>query len=275
MKTAIIPLSMSVCVILALTGRIYADDTATAKQKSFKGTVMTVDEKERTLGVKRLWSTRTFEIGDHCKVSLEDKADAALKDLRPGHRVEVQYLAHDGVKVACQIAQKDVTYTGHVCARDTTHGTFTVKAGTGSKTFVAGDDCKFVIREEKDKSLADLKIGHKVTVRYLTTPQANMARRVEQMSRMFTGTIDVIDAETRTLKAQHLFAEKKFKLANDCQIIVAGRMDGKLSDLRIGDKLSFHYEDVDGVLVANRVAREGSIARMERREVTSVNGIAQ
>src|SRR5258705_10827569 len=136
MKTTIIPLSMSVGVILAFTGRIYADDTATAKQRSFKGTVMAVDEKERTLGVKRFWSTSAFEIGDHCKVSLEDKADAALKDLRPGHRLEVQYLAHDGVKVASRIAQKDMTYTGHVCARDTTHGTFTVKAGTDSKTFV-------------------------------------------------------------------------------------------------------------------------------------------
>jgi len=275
MKTAIIPLSMSVCVILALTGRIYADDTTTAKQKSFNGTVMTVDEKERTLGVKRFWSTRTFDVGDHCKVSLEDKEDAALKDLRPGHRVEVQYLMRGGVKVASCIAQNDLTYAGHISAMDTAHRIFTIKAATSSKTFVAGDDCKFVIREEKDKSLADLRIGHKVTVRYLTTPQANMARRVEQMSRMFTGTIDVIDAETRTIKAQHLFSEKKFKLANDCQIIVGGRMDGKLSDLRIGDKLSFHYEDVDGVLVANRIAREGSLARMERREVTSVNGIAQ
>ncbi len=278
MKRAIIPVSITVCVpvlILALTGRIYADDMTTAKEKSFKGTVMTVDEKERTIGVKGFWSTRTFEVGDHCKVSLEEKEDAALRDLRPGHRVQLQYLVRGGVKVASRIAQRDVTYTGHIDAMDTAHGTFTVKSAISRKTFVARDDCKFIVRDEKDQSLADLKIGHKVTVRYLTTRHANVARRVEQMSRMFAGTIEAIDADTQTLKAEQLLSKKKFKLANDCQIIVDGRTDGKLSDLRIGDKLSFDYEDVDGVLVANRIAREASHARMEQRQARRANGSAQ
>jgi Cu/Ag efflux protein CusF len=199
---------------------------------------------------------------------LEDKPGAALKDLRPGHHVEVAYLAKDGVKVASQIAQKDSTFTGHVSAVDPAKRTFVVKSGVNSKTFTAADDCKVVIRDEKDRGLENLKVGHKVTVRFAATMQEYLAHKVEQSSLVFSGTVEAIDATTGTVKAKQVLASRKFKLGDECPIIIDGRAGGRLSDLRIGDKLSFHYEDVDGVLVANRVARENSPRKSEPDQLT-------
>jgi hypothetical protein len=50
--------------------------------------------------------------------------------------------------------------------------------------------------------------------------------------------------------------EKKFKLADECQIVVEGKSDAGLGGLRIGDQVAFSYEDADGVLVANRIGRD-------------------
>jgi Cu/Ag efflux protein CusF len=261
MKTANVRLLMAVgtaLLLLALTGRSAAADSSTAKPKCLKGTVTAVDQKEKTFAVSGFWSTRTFNAGDHCKIKLEDKADAELKDLRPGQRVEVSYVANNGVRVASQVVQKNLVFTGNISAIDPAGRILKVKRGAVSETFVAGDNCKVVIREDGNKSLADLKIGQKVTVGYSPSAGAKLAQRIEQTGSVFTGTVEAIDADDRTLKAQHLLSEKKFNLAKDCPIVIGGKSDGKLSDLRIGDKLSIHFEDMDGVLVATTIAREAA-----------------
>jgi hypothetical protein len=123
---------------------------------------------------------------------------------------------------------------------------------------VAGDHCNVIIRQDQNRALADLRIGNKVTVSYSSPEGAKVAQRIEQTGETFTGTVEAIDADARTLKAQHLLSEKKFNLAKDCPIVIGGKSDGKLSDLRIGDKLSVYYENIDGVLVATCVARDAS-----------------
>jgi Cu/Ag efflux protein CusF len=271
MKTAIVRLTMAVwatLLLLALSGRAAAAISSTAKPKSFKGTVTAVDQKEKTFAVRGFWSTKTFNVGDHCKVSLEDKADAELKDLRPGYRVEVNYLANNGVKIASQVMQKNLVFAGNISAIDPASRTVKVKRGNITETFVAGDQCKVIIHEGRNKSLADLKIGHKVTVSYAAPGGAKVAQRIEQTGSLFTGTVEAIDADARTLKAQHLLSEKRFNLAKGCPIVINGKPDGKLSDLRIGDKLSVYYEEMDGVLVATCVARESASARPASEQVT-------
>lgn len=227
----------------------------TAKPKSFKGTVAAVDSKEKTFAVRGFWSTRTFNAGDHLKVSLEDKADAELKDLRPGQRVEVSYLSNSGVNVASQVMQKNLVFAGHVSAIDPTSRTVKVKRGSVSETFVADDQCKVIIRNDNSRGLSDLKIGNKVIVSYAGAEGAKVAQKIVQTGTTFTGTVEAIDADDRTLKVQYLLSEKKFNLAKDCPIIIDGKSAGKLSDLRIGDKLSINYEELDGVLVATSIAR--------------------
>jgi Cu/Ag efflux protein CusF len=271
MKAAIVRSKMAVwatLLLLALTGRAAAAVSSTATPKSFKGTVTAIDQKEKTIAVRGFWTTRTFNVGDHCKVSLEDNANAGLQDLRPGYRVEVGYLENNGVRIASQVMQKNLVFTGNISAIDPANRTLKVKRGTISETFVAGDRCKVISREDRNRSLADLKIGQKVTVSYSAPGNAKVAQKIEQAGSTFTGTVEAIDADSRTLKAQHLLSEKKFNLAKDCPIVIGGKSDGKLSDLRIGDKLSIVYEEVDGVLVATCVAREAAPTRAAPAEVT-------
>jgi Cu/Ag efflux protein CusF len=232
----------------------------TAENRSFTGTVKRLDDKERTLVVDSFFLTRSFTAGNHCRVELEDKPNSALKDLRPGHRVQVQYQTKDGVNVAARISQENASFTGHVTSLDPAGKTFKVKQGVSTKAFALGDGCKITVRDEKGHAFGDLKLGHKVTVRYASSVPQNVAFTITQSSLDFTGTIEAIDAGAGTLKARQMVGGKTFKMGEDCPILVEGRTGAKLRDLRIGDKINFQYEDVDGVLVANRIALEGPAA---------------
>ena len=85
------------------------------------------------------------------------------------------------------------------------------------------------------------------------------AQRIEQRDDRFVGTIRAIDAGTRTIKAKNMFTEKKFSLANGCRIVVQGSPDAKLSDLRIGEAIAVSFENVDGVLVADRIGHDNDL----------------
>jgi len=271
MKTAIVRLmtaAWATTLLLALSARAEDAVSPTPKPKSFKGAVTAVDEKEKTFAVRGFWSTKTFNAGDHCKVSLEDKRDAGLKDLSPGQRVEVSYVANNGVQIATLVVQKSLTFTGHIAALDPASRLLKVKRGTVSETFVAGNQCKVIIQDDRNRALADLRIGQKVTLSYSAPAGTKVAQKIEQTGSTFTGTVEAIDADARTLKAQHLLSEKKFNLAKDCPIVLGGKSDGKLSDLRIGDKLSVHYEEIDGVLVATCLSRDAAPAKPASAQVT-------
>jgi Cu/Ag efflux protein CusF len=252
-------------LLLAFSGRAYGDAASPEKYQTFKGTVVKVNDKERTMTARGFWlcSTKTFNVGENCKVLIGDKKkEATLKDLAPGNRVEVHYTSVGGVNVASQIAERYRHYTGHIVAIDPSGQNLTIKRGTYEKPFVLASDCH-VLLNDKEGAMNDLKVGHKVTVAYASEGDRNLAHKIAQSSLSFVGTLEAIDSDTRTLKAEHVFTDRKFHLADDCPIVINGQAGGRLSDLRIGDQVMFSYENVDGVLVANRVARETEPAKSE------------
>ncbi len=233
------------------------------KDKIFKGSVVTVDPKEKTVSAKAFWGTRIFNVGNNCTVSLEDQPTASLADLQPGEKVEISYQSAHGVPVADRIAQHNLVFTGYIFAIDPAKRTLTVKHGVYTRNFALADDCTVVIKDDNTKTLDELKVGHTVNVVYKSLNDSMVARRIEQKSPTFVGTIKAIDAETRTVKAKDLLAEKTFHLADGCQIVVGGKPGGSLSDLRIGARFAFTYEDTDGVLVANRIGHDATTSSME------------
>jgi Cu/Ag efflux protein CusF len=247
---------------LALTAK--AEDSGApvpeTKHRSFTGSIRTVDARERTITVESFLMTKSFATGDHCRVQLDDKPVASLNDLLPGQRVEVKYLTTDGVNVASRIVQENSAFTGHVSSLDVTGKVIKVKQGLATRAFKISDSCKFNLREENGQGLAGLKIGHKVTVRYAPTLQQNVAFKIELNSRVVTGTIEALDAKSGTLKTRQTLAGKTFKFGEDCVIVIDGKVGAKIRDLRGGDKITCHYEDVDGVLVANRISLDGPAA---------------
>jgi hypothetical protein len=262
MKTMMVRLVVLGCVMPVLTLLTSflpasAGDAPGVPAQTFKGTATMVNEKERAVAVKELWGTRTFYLGEHCAVIMEDKPEATLKDLHPGHQLNVQYSMHSGVRVASRIEQKHPQFAGHITAVDAANQTFTAGKGRQRMTFTANSASRIIGGDDKSKAFTDLAIGHKVNVHYSTEAQLNIGHKIELLGLIFSGTVAAIDADARTLRAKHLLSDRTFKLAKDCQVVIDGKPDGKLSDLRLGDRLSFQYDDVDGVFVACRAAREG------------------
>ena len=104
-------------------------------------------------------------------------------------------------------------------------------------------------------------INELINTRSINKSQA--AHRIVQKYEKFVGTIRAIDAGAKMVRAKNLFTEKKFSLANGCKIIVDGKIDSGLDDLRIGETVEFSYEDVDGVLVANRIGSNANMPEVE------------
>jgi hypothetical protein len=116
------------------------------------------------------------------------------------------------------------------------------------------DDCKIVLRDEKTGTFADIHPGNHVTVTYETPAGKPVAREIAQTSIAFTGTLTAIDLGDRTLKARAVFETKKFNLADNCAIVINGKTDGQLSDLKPNDRLVLNYDEINGVNVVNRIA---------------------
>ena len=236
--------------------RTSADQTALAArpEKSYTGTVISVDLKEHTLETKWLVLSKKFNLGTACDYTLLDNHFGTVNDLRPGEKVAINYQNVDGVLVADSIKQQPMCYEGIVKTIDPAAHTLTLHLRGMDKTFQIADDCKIVLRAGKSGTFADVRVGNHVMVTYETPAGKPTAREIAQTSIAFTGTLTAIDLDERTLKVKALFENKKFNVADNCAIIINGKTDGQLSDLKPDDRLVLDYDEINGVNVVNRIA---------------------
>ena len=233
-----------------------ADDAETnaIPHKSYTGTVGSVDTKEHTLVVEGFFTSKMFNLGDNCTYTLVDKVAGAINDLHPGQRVEVVYQEMHDVLVADRVTQEPMSYEGTVKTCDPAQRTITLHDHGRDRTLPIAGDCKVLLRGDKPGSLADIQPGNYVTVTYETPDDKPTARKITQTSETFTGLLTAIDLDAKTVKAKSLFDTKKFNLGDNCAIVIDGKINGRLSDLKPNDKLDFNYDEINGVNVANRIA---------------------
>ena len=237
--------------------------TAAIPHQSYSGTVVSVDAKEHTLAVTGILLTRDFNLGDNCAYTLGDQSPGTLGDLRPGERVIVAYQERHGVRVADHVSQQAQTYTGTVKACDPVGRTLTLHTRSGDRTFQLAGGCQVLLREDKSAAVGDIQTGDYVTVTYETPNDKLTAQKIAQTSQKFTGSLTAIDLEAKTVKAKSLLESKRFVLGDDCAIVVNGRIEGRLADLKPDDRLTFSYDNVNGVNVANRIAPAGTAQQTE------------
>jgi len=229
------------------------------KLKNYSGIVTFVDSNEKLVTVKAFPFRRTFNVAESCAIAAGDKPEANLNDLRSGQKVDVKFKNAHGVFVATRIAQEKLSYTGSVESIYPEKHVLKVSRRGFSKIFRIPADCKVVLKDDRSGSLGDVKTGHVVTVVYEVPNDSLVARQIEQTSATFVGTLDAIDASTRMVKAKHVIGDKRFNLADNCKIVINGKPNASLNDLRLGQKLTFSYDEVDGVNVVTRIASaEGS-----------------
>jgi hypothetical protein len=192
-----------------------------------------------------------------------DKPAGTIGDLRPGQRVMVVYQESHGVLVAGRVTQQPVRCEGTVKAYDPIQRTMTLHTRGMDKTFQIAGDCRVVLRDDKSGAMTDIQPGNYVTVTYETPNDKLTAWKIAQTSESFSGSLTAIDLDTKTIKAKALFDTKKFTLGDNCAIVVNGKINGQLSDLKPNDKLVFSYEEINGVNVANRIAPAGTAQQSE------------
>ncbi|HKW29936.1 MAG TPA: hypothetical protein VJT54_11405 [Verrucomicrobiae bacterium] len=263
MKTKALRAWAVVCLsALAATAayRASADDASanatTAKpDKTYTGTIVSVDSKEHMLDVKSFpFSNKKFNLGDTCTYTIVGQDTGAIGDLRPGQKVTVGYQDAHGVLVADRVTQQPMRDEGMVKAINPTTQTLTLHVGVMDKTFQLPTDCEVTLRGDKSGTVADIQAGNHVLITYEVPNGKPTARQIAQTSAMFTGDLTAIDLDQKTIKAKAMFATKKFNLGDDCAVVINGKPNGKLTDLRPGESLTFSYDNINGVNVVNRIA---------------------
>jgi Cu/Ag efflux protein CusF len=256
--------AVGLTVLTATAGyRALADDasakaTVATPEKSYTGTVVSVDPKENLLDVRGFLFSKRFNLGNNCAYTMVGQDTGAMGDLRPGQKVTVGYQDAHGVLVADRVTQQPLREEGMVKAIDPAAQTMTLHVGVMDKTFQLPANCEVTLRGDKSGTVADIQPGYQVTVTYEVPDGKPTAREIAQTSATFTGDLTAIDLDQKTLKAKATFATKKFNVGDDCAIVINGKPDGRLTDLRPGESLTFSYDDVNGVNIVNRIAPAGA-----------------
>lgn len=245
----------TVAALPALADQPAVPATPPGPEKSYTGTVISVDPNEHTLRVKS-WAMfdKSFNLGDACVVSQLENSHATVNDVRVGEKVTVGYVKVHGVLIANRIEQDAMRYEGTVKALDAAKGTMTLAGPTFDRQLQIANDCKVGLRNGRIGTFADIRTGNYVTVTYERPVKAPVVRQIDQTSLAFTGTLTAVDLGEKTLKAKATFDSKKFNVADDCAIVINGKTDGKLADLRLNEPLVINYDEINGVKVANRIA---------------------
>lgn len=253
-RTALMSAGLSVLAsTLALCAHADEKATVAGKEKQWKGTVLAIDAREKTLRGRGLLWAQTFNLADNCTFSNGER-NAKLDDFRPGQKVRVAYKDAGGVLVADRVVQEKLVDSGTVQEMDAKGRTLALKRTAGTKRFRIAEDCKVILKDDKPGALEGIQMGQRVAVVYEIPGDLPVARQIEQRGTVQTATLTAIDASNKSIKARHLMGEMKFNLADDCQIVVNGKSIGQLSDLRLGQKVTLTYDEVDGVKVLTHLA---------------------
>ena len=252
-KTNRVCTAVGMSLMLAATVRADQAAPSSLPEKSYTGTVAAVDPQEHTLKMQGVFVDKKFNVGDNCSYVLPDNNAGTFGDLRPGEKITVSYQDNQGVLVADHIEQLPLLSDGVVRAIDPARHTLTIHLRALDKDFQIAGDCRVMLRNDKTGALTDIQPGDHVTVTYEEPNGQPTAREIAQTSVVFTGSLVAIDLPERTVKAREGFSTKKFNLADNCVIVINGKTDGRLDDLKPDERLVFKYDEINGVNVVNRI----------------------
>jgi Cu/Ag efflux protein CusF len=80
------------------------------------------------------------------------------------------------------------------------------------------------------------------------------APKPKSQRHQYTGLITVIDAKAGTVIVKKEGAESKtFKIGEKTKYSTADKKDAAITDIKVGDKVTVHYTEEDGVLMAHHI----------------------
>jgi len=93
--------------------------------------------------------------------------------------------------------------------------------------------------------------------------QAVADQAVPPQGKTFSGTISSVDIPDHTIALKGMLWSKHFNVGSSCNFNLPDNPPGSISDLRLGERVTVHYQNDRGVLIADRVAQKPM--RMEGR----------
>ena len=251
----------------------YESPSAAGPEKSYTGQIVSVDQQNRMLNVKQsFFSKKQFNLGDKCAYVMVENQNGSPADLRAGEKVTVIYQVSQGVRIADRVEQQAMRFEGTVGAIDPKNNAITLHRPGLDKPMEIGSGCNVLLKDNRSGALKDIQPGDHVTVTYEIPYGMPTARQIAQTSSEFTGTLTAVDLNDQTVKAKDTFSSKKFNVANNCTIMVNGRSDAKLSDLQPNERLTFNYDQVNGVNVVNRIAPANETTQTNNATYTTTPG---
>jgi len=262
MKTKSLRLLTVLAVALAsVCGRQALADGQT-KEKTYSGILVSLDPKEKVLKVKNYVFSKSFVMGENCAFKSSDNESAPVADFRPGQKIDVTYRDASGVFIASKLTREQMVYSGKVEKIDAAKRTITVHQRGGTKKFNLPEACTLVLAGDRRSTvengkglLENVKPGNRVTIVYEVPDAKLVARQIDQTSKTYIGKLAAVDlADNRITTGEGAKHDKEFHLTEDCAIMNADKAEGRLKELRVGQKYELSYDEINGVNVVNRIA---------------------
>jgi hypothetical protein len=220
---------------------------------SLKGTISAVDATAGTLTVKKLVGGAEVSLSIDSGTAIRRNGKLATSaDLRVADMVEVKYnpVTHLAYRIQAKLFL--VNLNGVISALDSSARTMTVKGMTGTETMLTVDPSAFIKRLGKTATLAELKVGDKVEIKY--NPITKIAYRIEAKLNLVStyGAISAVDAAAGTISVLNPITNVSLALAVDPAAVIT-RM-GKivtLAELQVGERVEVKYNPL--TLVAYKI----------------------
>ncbi|MEW6301990.1 MAG: DUF5666 domain-containing protein [Verrucomicrobiota bacterium] len=172
-------------------------------------------------------------------------------------------------------AEKMSDLSGTISAVDAANRTLTVKQIAWKRQFNLAADAKFVVGNNAEAKLADLKPGMEVKVTYQRTDGVNVARSVQQRQHTVTGSIKTMDAATQMVTLDRTGMARDFKLAPDHQLTLSRGQTGAFKDLKVGQRVKVHYVKQNGTLFAEKIEQPNATVTGTLQAVDAATGMVK
>jgi len=153
-------------------------DRVEQRPMQYEGMVAAIDSNRHTLTLNQRGMDEPLVIADGCNVTLRDDKPGVLTDIQPGDHVTVTYETPNGGRVARQIAQTSIEFTGRLTAIDLDQKMVKAKDTFETKKFNLADNCAIVINGRTDGKLSQLQPNERLLFNYDTINGVNVVNRI-------------------------------------------------------------------------------------------------
>jgi len=143
-----------------------------------EGMVESIDPTNHTFTIHEgIKHTKVGLVGG-CAVKLRGGTFGTVADIKTGNYVTVTYIVPGDLKIAKQVAQTSIEFTGELTAIDLENRTLKARTVLGSKEFHLSDHCAVVINGQPNGKLTDLRPQERLVFNYDAIDGVNVVNRI-------------------------------------------------------------------------------------------------